>query len=33
MEHYAAIKERLVAGAEIAVVGVDDELSPRSPRA
>src|SRR3954468_9251402 len=27
MENYAAIKERLVAGAEKAVVGVDDEFS------
>lgn len=27
MENYAAIKERLVAGARIAVVGVDDRLS------
>ncbi|MBO0343699.1 UDP-N-acetylmuramoyl-L-alanine--D-glutamate ligase [Roseibium limicola] len=27
MESYAAIKERLVAGAKIAVVGVDDDLS------
>src|SRR3954452_21526950 len=27
MENYAAIKERLVAGAEQAVVGVDDEFS------
>ncbi len=27
MDHYAAIKERLVAGAATAVVGVDDEMS------
>jgi UDP-N-acetylmuramoylalanine--D-glutamate ligase len=27
MENYAAIKERLVAGAKVAVVGVDDRLS------
>ncbi|HKH97180.1 MAG TPA: UDP-N-acetylmuramoyl-L-alanine--D-glutamate ligase, partial [Beijerinckiaceae bacterium] len=27
MENYAAIKERLIAGAGLAVVGVDDELS------
>ncbi len=27
MEHYAAIKERLIAGSRIAVVGVDDGLS------
>ncbi|WP_417669932.1 UDP-N-acetylmuramoyl-L-alanine--D-glutamate ligase [Roseibium sp.] len=27
MENYAAIKERLIAGAKIAVVGVDDRLS------
>jgi len=27
LEHYAAIKERLVAGAKVAVVGVDDRLS------
>lgn len=27
MEHYAAIKERLVAGAKIAIVGVDDRMS------
>ncbi len=27
IEHYAAIKERLVASAEIALVGVDDEAS------
>ncbi len=27
MEHYAAIKERLVAGSKVAVVGVDDGLS------
>jgi UDP-N-acetylmuramoylalanine--D-glutamate ligase len=27
MEHYAAIKERLVAGAKVAIVGVDDRLS------
>lgn len=27
MEHYAAIKERLVAGSKVAVVGVDDRLS------
>ena len=25
IEHYAAIKERLVAGAETAVIGVDDD--------
>lgn len=27
IEHYAAIKERLVAGSKVAVVGVDDRLS------
>ena len=27
LEHYAAIKERLVAGAKVAIVGVDDRLS------
>ena len=27
MEHYAEVKERLVAGAEIALVGIDDEFS------
>ncbi|GAA0774196.1 UDP-N-acetylmuramoyl-L-alanine--D-glutamate ligase [Roseibium denhamense] len=27
MEHYAAIKERLVAGSKVAIVGVDDRLS------
>jgi UDP-N-acetylmuramoylalanine--D-glutamate ligase len=27
MEHYAEVKERLVAGAQIALVGVDDEYS------
>ena len=29
MENYAAIKERLVAGADVALVGVDDDLMPR----
>ena len=29
MENYAAIKERLVAGGDIAVIGVDDDLVPR----
>ena len=27
MEHYAEVKERLVAGAEISLVGIDDEFS------
>jgi UDP-N-acetylmuramoylalanine--D-glutamate ligase len=27
MENYAAIKERLVAGADVAVVGIDDEIT------
>ncbi|AMJ60643.1 UDP-N-acetylmuramoyl-L-alanine--D-glutamate ligase [Bosea sp. PAMC 26642] len=31
-EHYGAIKERLVAGADIAVIGVDDEPSKQMAR-
>ena len=31
MEHYAAIKERLVAGRDTAVIGVDDAIAARSP--
>src|SRR5688572_10708300 len=27
MEHYAEVKERLVAGSEISLVGIDDEFS------
>jgi UDP-N-acetylmuramoylalanine--D-glutamate ligase len=27
LEHYAAVKERLIAGSEIAIIGVDDPLS------
>ena len=29
MEEYAAIKERLVAAADLAVIGIDDEFEPR----
>ena len=33
MENYAAIKERLVAKAGLAVIGVDDPMEPRDRRA
>lgn len=32
LEHYAAIKERLVAAADLAIVGVDDEVSEAMAR-
>ena len=31
VEHYADVKERLISGAEVAVVGVEDNYEPRNP--